>query len=209
MRIFVTGTDTNVGKTIISSWLCLHSGYAYFKPIQTGSIAGLDSSIIKNLTSNNIIHKENYIYKAPMSPHLAAAIERKNININKINLIKYNNVIIEGAGGVLVPINSKFFMIDLIKKSKANVILVTKSILGSINHTLLTLEALRARNINVLGVIVNLISDHSYKDYIKTIELYGNTKILACIPKLRYINQNNLIKIKFTTQLQQIFNKKL
>lgn len=209
MRIFVTGTDTNVGKTVISSWLCLHTGYAYFKPIQTGSITGIDSNIIKNLTINNIIYKENFIYKTPVSPHLAAILERKNININKINFIKYNNVVIEGAGGVLVPINKNFFMVDLIKRSKANVILVAKSVLGSINHTLLTLEALRARNISILGVIVNLASDHSYKDYIKTIEFYGGVKILACIPKLKHISKNNLLKIEFTKQLQQIFNKKL
>lgn len=218
MRVFVTGTDTNVGKTIISSWLCLHTGYSYFKPIQTGSIKNTDSKVIKNLIYSYIdksyidkIYKEQFVYKAAVSPHLAAALEQKTININKINFIKYNNVIIEGAGGVLVPISKKILMIDLIKKSSASVIIVAKSILGTINHTLLTIEALRARNIMVLGVILNLIQDQSHKqdrDHIKSIEFYGDTKVLACIPRLKNINTNNLLRIKFTRQLQQIFNKK-
>ena len=208
MHIFITGTDTNIGKTIISSWICLHTGYTYFKPIQTGNLEGTDSNIIKQLTSS-YIYKETFSYKKPKSPHLASYLEHKKISINKINFLKKNNnIIIEGAGGVLVPLNNTTLMIDLIKKSKASVIVVASSALGTINHTLLTLEALRSRNIIVLGVILNSTSNNDYKENIKAIELYGKTNVLACIPKLKKISKMELLKIKFTKHLKQIFGIK-
>ncbi|GFQ99996.1 ATP-dependent dethiobiotin synthetase BioD [Trichonephila clavata] len=141
MQIFVTGTDTDVGKTTISSWLCLHTGYSYFKPIQTGSTLGTDSHQMSNLTNANV-YKENFVYKRPLSPHLAASLENDSINIDRINLPKTHNLIIEGAGGVLVPINKTTLMVDLIKKLAISTILVARSTLGTINHTLLSLEAL-------------------------------------------------------------------
>ena len=175
MKIFITGTDTNVGKTLISSWLALHTGFSYFKPIQTGLKEGRDSSEVQRL-ANAKIYPESYAYNAPLSPHLAAKIEAEKIDLEKIILPQENNLIIEGAGGVLVPINDKYLMIDLIKKLGAPVIVVARTSLGTINHTLLSLEALRSRNIPIVGVIMNGEQNSQNSN---AIELYGQTSILA------------------------------
>jgi dethiobiotin synthetase len=143
MKIFITGTDTNVGKTLICSWIALHTGFAYFKPIQTGTSDGADSLEVQKL-SDAKIYPEIYAYKEPLSLHLAARIEKDTIDIEKIVLPKEKNLIIEGAGGVLVPINDTYLMIDLIKKLGVSVILVTHTTLGTINHTLLSLIYVRA-----------------------------------------------------------------
>jgi len=201
MKIFITGTDTDVGKTIVSSWLCLHSGYAYFKPIQTGATLGRDSYRVKQLTDTHV-YKEAFLFKAPLSPHLAASMESKQMDINKIQLPKVDHLIIEGAGGVLVPINENMLMVDLIKQFAIPVILVARSTLGTINHTLLTLEALRARNIPVLGIILN---GPYHQDNLQTIESYGRTHVLASIPKIAHITQKYLMDIPFSSPLQTIF----
>ncbi|AXI24639.1 dethiobiotin synthase [Cardinium endosymbiont of Sogatella furcifera] len=202
MKIFVTGTDTDVGKTIISSWLCLHTGYHYFKPIQTGSTLGTDSHEVNKLTGTNV-YKEDFLFEKESSPHLAASIECRKIDIEEITLPKVSNLIIEGAGGILVPINETIFMVDLIKKCATPVILVARSTIGTINHTLLSLEALRARNISILGIILN---GQYNKDNLKAIEFYGKVKVLASIPTLQHISKENLIKVPFLVELQTIFN---
>lgn len=204
MHIFITGTDTDIGKTIISSWLCLHTGFAYFKPIQTGCINGTDRGTVQQLSSSQIYHQESLLYKAPLSPHLAANLENKEIDIRDIKIPKNNNLIIEGAGGVLVPINKHLLMIDLIKKINAPVILVSRSTLGTLNHTLLSLEALRSRNITILGVILNNTSNQDLKYNLKAIEWYGKTTVLAHIPKLTTINKSSLLKIALPKQLKTI-----
>ncbi|WP_250294748.1 dethiobiotin synthase [Wolbachia endosymbiont of Oedothorax gibbosus] len=200
MQIFVTGTDTDVGKTIISSWLCLHTGYSYFKPIQTGSILGTDSHQVSNLTNANI-YKENFVYKEPLSPHLAVSLE---INIDKISLPKTRSLIVEGAGGVLVPINKTMLMVNLIKKLAIPTILVARSTLGTINHTLLSLEALRARNIPILGVILNGLPS---QDNLEAIEFYGRVQVLASVPKLQQINREHLMQTPLSNRLKAIFGR--
>lgn len=203
MQIFVTGTDTDVGKTTISSWLCLHTGYSYFKPIQTGSILGTDSHQISNLT-NASVYKENFAYKRPLSPHLAASLENDSINIDRISLPKTHNLIIEGAGGVLVPINQTTLMVDLIKKLAIPTILVARSTLGTINHTLLSLEALRARNIPILGVILNgLLS----QDNLEAIEFYGRVQVLASVPKLQQVDREHLMQTPLSNRLKAILGR--
>lgn len=200
MQIFVTGTDTDVGKTTISSWLCLHTGYSYFKPIQTGSILGTDSHQVSNLTNANV-YKENFVYKEPISPHLAASLE---INIDRISLPKTHNLIIEGAGGVLVPINKTTLMVDLIKKLAIPTILVARSTLGTINHTLLSLEALRARNVPILGVILNgLLS----QDNLEAIEFYGRVQVLASVPKLQQVDRERLMQTPLSNRLKAILGR--
>jgi len=201
MRIFITGTDTNIGKTIISSWLCLHTGYGYFKPIQTGASEGTDSQIVAGL-SDTQIYQESYLYKDLSSPHLAASLENQEIDIAKINIPKVRNLIIEGAGGLLVPINKDYLMIDLIKDFSTPVIIIARSGLGTINHTLLSLEALKTRNITTLGVIMNGEISQSNAD---AIEFYGKTKILAYFTFMDHINKNNLKKIPLSQNLQKIF----
>lgn len=200
MQIFITGTDTDVGKTIISSWLCLHTGYSYFKPIQTGSILGTDSHQVSNLTEANV-YKENFVYEKPLSPHLAAY---DSIDIDKINLPKAHNLIIEGAGGILVPINKTTLMVDLIKKLAISTILVARSTLGTINHTLLSLEALRARNVPILGVILNGLPN---QDNLEAIEFYGKTQVLASVPKLQQVDREHLMQTPLSNRLKVILEQ--
>ena len=169
MQIFITGTDTNIGKTLVSSWLCLHTRYDYFKPLQTGSSEGKDSEVVAQLAGPKI-HAESYVYKAPLAPAAAAALEKQSIDIHTIKLPDVPHLIVEGAGGLMVPINPHTLMIDLIKLFSIPVILVARSSLGTINHTLLSLEALRARNVEVLGVITSGLFNHPNCD---AIEFYG------------------------------------
>lgn len=204
MQTFITGTDTDVGKTIVSSWLCLHTGYSYFKPIQTGCILGKDSCKVRELTGANV-YKEAFVFKEPLSPHLAALRENRSIDINEIKLPQKPLLIVEGAGGVLAPINKDKFMVDLIKKFATLVILVARSTIGTINHTLLSLEALRARNISVLGVILNGPHD---QDNFNAIEFYGKVQVLASIPKLQSISKESLMQIPFSTQLRRLYELK-
>ncbi len=200
MKIFITGTDTNVGKTLISSWIALHTGFSYFKPIQTGTRDGSDSFEVQKL-SDTKIYPESYAYKEPLSPHLAANLENDMIDIEKIVLPPSRNLIIEGAGGVLVPINDTHLMIDLIKKLGAPVILVARTTLGTINHTLLSLEALRSQNIPVLGVIMNGEKNPQNSN---SIELYGRTSVLAEFPKLDSVSMNTLKSVALPQKLKQI-----
>lgn len=200
MQIFVTGTGTDVGKTLICSWLCLHSQYDYFKPIQTGSEQGTDSDTLKKLTSVHV-HPECFSMRGPFSPHLSAKLQNIQISMNDLSLPKARRLIIEGAGGLMVPINDQFLQIDLIKKWQVPVILVTSSKLGTINHTLLSLEALRARHMPILGVIVNGPLNN---DNVKAIADYGQVTILGVFPELHLINPLQLLKIPLTPTLKNI-----
>lgn len=200
MQLFITGTDTNVGKTIVCSWLCLHSAYDYFKPIQSGTIEGKDREIISALTSAKI-HKETYTYQAPLSPHVGAELEGDPIDVDRIHLPNTPNLIIEGAGGVLVPLNSDYLLIDLIQKLQVPTVVVSRSTLGTINHTLLTLEALRRRDIPVLGVIMNGLN---HPESAQAIAEYGKVSILATLPFLSEVTTNALEEIELPIQLKAI-----
>jgi dethiobiotin synthetase len=156
MNYFVTAIDTDSGKTIASAILCKALKADYWKPIQAG-LPG-DSDTIKNLLTNtaSVVHPEKYVFKTPASPHAAAEIENISILLKDFLLPKTTkDLIIEGAGGCLVPLNDKDFVIDLATKFNAQVILVADLYLGSINHTLLTFEALQRRNLKVKGIIFN------------------------------------------------------
>ncbi len=200
MQIFITGTDTDIGKTLVSSWLCLHSRYDYLKPIQTGSDHGTDSETVKNI-SGNIVHPEIYLYQQPLSPHLAAIRDNIQIDLKKIMLPPKSNLIVEGAGGVMTPLNKSELMIDLIAMLALPVILVVSSRLGTINHTLLTLEALNTRKIKILGVI---ISGSLNQDNAESIEYYGKIKILMQLPYINCINKRSLADIKLSSSLQNL-----
>lgn len=200
MKIFITGTDTNVGKTLISSWIALHTGFSYVKPIQTGTIDGADSCEVQRL-SHAKVYPETYRYQAPLSPHLAATLENDTIDLKNIILPEVNHLIIEGAGGVLVPINQTCLMVDLMKKTGAFVILVARTTLGTINHTLLSVEALRSRNIPLLGVIMN---GEKNLENTKAIEVYGRIPVLAEFPKLESVTMNTLKGIALSQTLKQM-----
>jgi dethiobiotin synthetase len=200
MRVFISGTDTNVGKTLISSWLALHTGFAYFKPIQTGTIEARDSEEVRRLSCAKV-YPEIYSYQHPSSPHLAAKLENDAIDIDRIHLPQTDHLIIEGAGGVLVPINDSYLVVDLIQKLGVPVILVARTSLGTINHTLLSLEALRSRGVKVLGVIMN---GEAHRENSNAIECYGKTSVLAEFPRLDIVHYDALKHIALPEKLAQI-----
>jgi dethiobiotin synthetase len=156
MNYFVTAIGTDSGKTLASAILCEALGADYWKPVQAGFPR--DAETIAQLVSNTatIIHPEAYLLTTAASPHAAARIDGVRIDLAKITLPQTRNtLIIEGAGGILVPLNDENFVVDLILKFKAEAILVSDLYLGSINHTLMTLEGLQRRNIPLQGIIFN------------------------------------------------------
>lgn len=162
MNYFVTAIGTGCGKTLASAIICEKTGFDYWKPIQSGT-EDMDSLSVRNLISNpkTSIHPEKYILKTPVSPHQSAEMDGIKIDLEDIIKPKNaENLIIEGAGGVLVPLNySGDFVIDIAKKMNAEVVLVSSLYLGSINHTLLTFNELKSKNIKIKGIIFNGISN--------------------------------------------------
>lgn len=179
---FVTGTDTGVGKSMVSAILALGLNAEYWKPIQCGILPQTDSEWIKEITglSSDHFHPEKFRLIQPLSPHAAALHENIHIDLSEIQMPNapkaHSHLIIEGAGGVLVPLNESDFMIDLIAKLQVPVLLVSRSTLGTINHTLLTLQQLRAYSIPILGVVLNGPKNEGNR---KAIVHYGQVDILA------------------------------
>jgi dethiobiotin synthetase len=157
MKLFITGIGTDIGKTIVAAIITEALEADYWKPIQAGDLENSDSKKIKSLISNlkSEIFPNSYSLTTAASPHLAAAIDGITIDLKKIIEPETNNhLVIEGAGGIFVPLNEIDCIIDLIKK-EFKVIVVSRHYLGSINHTLLTIEALQNRKISVAGIIFN------------------------------------------------------
>ena len=155
MKLFVTGISTDVGKTIASSIIVEALQADYWKPIQAGDLNHSDTHKVQSLVSNSQshFHSNSYALQTPASPHLAAAIDGLTIAMNQIQEPKTNNhLVVEGAGGILVPLNETQSVVDLIQPDY-KVIVVSRHYLGSINHTLLTIEALQNRQIQVAGII--------------------------------------------------------
>jgi dethiobiotin synthetase len=155
-RIFITGISTDVGKTIAAAIVTESLKADYWKPVQAGDLINTDSHKLAELISNKKtkIHKSSYELNTPMSPHAAAEIDNLTIDINKIEEpLTGNHLVIEGAGGLLVPLNDKDTILDIIKPNY-QVIVVSRHYLGSINHSLLTIECLKQKGLNV-AVIFN------------------------------------------------------
>lgn len=156
MNFFVTGIDTDSGKTLVSAILCEFLQADYWKPIQAG--LPRDTDTVQSLVSNSktFSHPEHYLLKMPASPHASAKAEGKTLKISDVQIPTTNNdLIIEGAGGCLVPINDEDFVIDLASKFNCPVILVADLYLGSINHTLLTAHLLQQKKLVVKGIVFN------------------------------------------------------
>lgn len=200
MNYFVTAIDTDSGKTLASAIITEALKADYWKPIQAGRPT--DSDTVKSLVSISLtIHKEAYFLKKPASPHHAADVEGIEINLDKIELPKTNNdIVIEGAGGMLVPINEQDFVIDLATKFDCKVILVSNLYLGSINHTLLTLEALVRRNLLPIGIIFNGEPNPSSQDII--LKKYN-------IPVLLHIKQEPEINATLVSKYANLLKQKL
>lgn len=180
--VFVTGTDTDIGKTLVSAWLTLNLGADYWKPVQSGAAEGSDAETVSRLVPDAVIHPSTYMLQAPLSPHEAARRERVRIDLSAIRPPETGNtLVVEGAGGVMVPLNEVALMIDLMERLQLPTVVVARTALGTINHTLLTLDALRRRRIPILGVVLNGQRNPANR---QAIEHFGAVPILAEIRPL-------------------------
>ncbi len=167
-NFFITGIGTDVGKTIASAIVVEALKADYFKPVQAGDLEFSDTDKVKQLISNekSRFHENSYALNTPMSPHAAAEIDQLIIELDNIKIPETDNhLVIEGAGGVLVPLNNKDTILDLIRPDY-NVIVVSRHYLGSINHTLMTLQVLKEQGYNV-SIMFNGDEHKTTEDIIK------------------------------------------
>ena len=191
-QFVICGTDTNIGKTIISSLFVRGLSSFYWKPIQSGIEEETDSETVLRISKikKEKILRESYIFKTPVSPHWAAEIDKEKVNKTKLELpLIDDHLIIETAGGLMVPITRDFLQIDQIKDWKLPIILVCRSSLGTLNHTLLSIEALRKRNINIIGLVIN---GEKHLDNPKTLAQFTGLPIIAEIPLLKKVDSQSL-----------------
>ena len=205
--IFITGTGTDVGKTIVAAIITEAIHADYWKPVQAGYSDGTDSLSVADMITNKktIIHPELYKLKLPASPHIAAREENKRISLQHI--IDHlpdtkNKLIIEGAGGLMVPLNEKDLMLHLIKKLKAKVIIVSKNELGSINHSLLTAAVLKKEKVDVVGWIFN----EEYMNYDNEIAAWSGFPLIAAVKHLQEISKESIKTeaVKMKRKLQKV-----
>lgn len=193
--IFITGIGTGVGKTIVSAILVEKLRADYWKPVQSGDLDNSDTMMVKKLVSNPISHffSETYRLTQPYSPHKSAAFDGIEIDAERFIIPQTNNqLIIEGAGGLMVPLNNRFLMIDLIQQLGAEVVLVAKNYLGSINHSLLSIEALKARNIKIRALVFNGERDEYSEQVIK---MHAQAEQVIYIPQLEALNKASIAHI--------------
>jgi len=194
--IFITGIGTDVGKTVAAAILAEALEADYWKPVQAGFSEGTDAEFVRSLLASqtSVVYPESYKLKLAASPHIAAREEGIKIDLDKI-VADYrditsnvkpqtSNLIIEGAGGLMVPLNEEEFVIDLVKKLNAPVILVSRNYLGSINHSLMTAAVCKQNNLKVLGWIFN---DH-YLNYEEEIVQWSGFPKIGSIPATKKID---------------------
>ncbi|CAA7626514.1 dethiobiotin synthase [Magnetospirillum sp. UT-4] len=175
--VFVTGTDTEIGKTLVSAWLVKAWAAEYWKPVQTGAADTADFDTVAQLVPDATIHPSAYVLQAPLSPHEAARRERVRIDLSAFTLpAAARPLVVEGAGGAMVPLNELALTVDLMERLRLPALVVARSGLGTINHTLMTLEVLRRRRIPILGVVMNGQRNPANR---RAIEHYGAVPVLA------------------------------
>lgn len=182
--VFVTGTDTGVGKTMVAAWLVRSWQAEYWKPVQSGTREGWDAHVIRQAAPGAVIHPSTHALPEPLSPHEAARLAGIEICLDDFHLparLSNRPLVVEGAGGVLVPLNATHMMADLMVELDLPVLVVARSGLGTINHTLLTLEALRHRSLPVAGVVLNGPPNPANRD---AIERFGKVRVIAELPPL-------------------------
>lgn len=194
-RYFVSGIGTDVGKTIVSAVLVEALSADYWKPVQAGDLQYSDTDKVRELVSNrtSVFHPNAYALKTPASPHDAAARDGVRIKKDGIKPPETNNhLIIEGAGGLMVPLNEQDMVVDLVEACSSELILVVNNYLGSINHTLLSLDYIQRHQIPLKGII---ISGEAYSAGENVILSYSGASLLGRIPWLDEINQLNISKL--------------
>jgi dethiobiotin synthetase len=192
-KYFITGIGTNVGKTIVSAILTEALKADYWKPVQSGVADGTDRGLVSSLITNttSVCHNESYSFQEPASPHLAASLENQKIKLEQMHLPDtQNDLIIEGAGGILVPLNDSNYVIDLAQEFEADVILVCRNYLGCINHSLLSIDYLVKNNFPVKGLVLVGNFDKAVK---LAITNYSELPVLAEIPEMSEISKETIL----------------
>jgi len=177
---FVTGTDTDVGKSWVSAWAVKSWGAAYWKPVQSGAVH--DADLVRQVAPEAKIHPSRYALPDPLSPDQAAKRIGLSIELSDFTLPRHDGpLVVEGAGGLMVPLNDRALMIDLIKQIDLPVLLVARSGLGTINHTLLSLAALRRHGLQAAGIVM---VGAPHPENRAAIEHFGQAEVVAELPPL-------------------------
>lgn len=203
-QFFVTGIGTEIGKTIVSAVLTEALEADYWKPIQSGDLDNTDSMKIERWISNphTRIHPERYRLNQPLSPHASAALDGVEIKVSDFELPRTDRpLIVEGAGGLLVPLSLQETMLDLIEHLQLPVILVVRHYLGSINHTLLSLEVLRVRGIELVGIVYNGVENEASE---RAIEALSGVKVLGRVGEMATISSAAIVQA--AKQLKEAFD---
>lgn len=168
--IFITGTDTNIGKTYVSAHLVKAWNADYWKPVQCGDLDRSDAMTVRDLLGGDYkgtIHPERYRFQAPKSPHIASAMEGVRIQLEDFVLPQSEKtILVEGAGGCLAPLNEEHAVIDLAVHLNLPVVLVTQSYLGAYNHTLSSIEVIRSRGLQIHGLVLNKGDDPEFREFV-------------------------------------------
>jgi len=202
--LFVTGTDTDVGKTLVSSWLLTQLDASYWKPVQAGVMPETDSSVVRRLAEiePDRILPEAYVLPEAIAPHEAARRAGIAIDMAKfVPPVSDRLLVVEGAGGLIVPLTDTAYVIDLAAELHLPLILVARSTLGTINHTLLSLEAIRRRGLPLAGVVINGPETPHNR---AAIERYGQVEVIAEIPWLDVVNRSTLLTIEPELDLMKL-----
>jgi dethiobiotin synthetase len=201
---FVTGTDTDVGKTVVSAWLLSHIDALYWKPVQAGAEPETDAATVRRLAGldEDRILPEAYVLPEAIAPHETARRAGVTIDMAKLEAPATERLlVVEGAGGLLVPLTDTDYVIDLAAQLYLPVILVARSTLGTINHTLLSIEALRRRGLPLAGVVVNGPETPHNRT---AIERFGEVNVIAEIPWLPELTRASLREIEPELDLEKL-----
>jgi dethiobiotin synthetase len=206
---FISGTGTGIGKTVVAAVLAEALRADYWKPIQAGFEEGTDSKWLASMISNSetIIHPETYLLQLAASPHIAAARENRHIDLGRIiqdfNKMRSDRpLIIEGAGGLMVPLNEKEFVVDLIKQLDARLILVSRNYLGSINHSLMTAKLCRSYGLDPAGWVFN----DNYLDYEHEIVAWSGYPAIFSLALMKSISPQTISEAAGRIDLNYLYS---
>ena len=211
-RLVICGTDTDVGKTIVSALFVQGLKASYWKPVQSGTEGGGDRQRVIDLVGlpEERWHPEAYAFQAPVSPHWAAEREGRCLDPHQLQLPAIDGaLVVETAGGLMVPLTRHWLQIQQLERWQLPVVLVARSGLGTLNHTLLSLEALRSRNIPILGLVIN---GPAHADNPRTLNELGEVPLLCELPPLEPLNAAALarewqvqnVKAKVETEINRL-----
>ena len=212
LRLVICGTDTDVGKTIVSALFVQGLEATYWKPVQSGTEGGGDRQRVIDLLElpEERWQPEAYAFQAPVSPHWAAEQEGRCIDPELLQLPAIDQpLVVETAGGLMVPLTRHWLQIQQLQRWQLPVVLVARSELGTLNHTLLSLEALRSRHIPILGLVIN---GPSHADNPRTLNELGDVPLLCELPPLEQLNAAALarqwqvqnVKAKLETEINRL-----